>query len=108
MKCGIREEACRAPEPPPRPSALRSDPASARPLVQQPVGLLLADRASFDALIQEILEGLPDQRPRGDAQALHDLVPVQGRAKLLEVLLFAESGDRKSTRLNSSHVQIAY
>src|SRR5690349_21967187 len=58
-----------------------------------------------------------DLRSRSNAQDLHDLVAVELGPQPLQVLLRRELGDppfqrvvrdRKSTRLNSSHVEISY
>src|SRR5699024_11800751 len=62
-------------------------------------GLVTTIFACFPALVMKLL----------DFVALYGLVLMpMGAVILLDVLLFPRLGDRKSTRLNSSHVSISY
>src|SRR5690606_41221146 len=61
---------------------------------------------AIDAVLVDLDLGDPTRGPDGEAH--HDL-PFEGRVAL-ELLLVAglDGADRKSTRLNSSHVKISY
>src|SRR5699024_1644851 len=77
---------------PRQPNYLRDTPLEifARPLLQQPSSLILADRAVLHAVLQQESIGPADRRPRRDSQQLHNLLTVEVGADLIELLLLGQ------------------
>src|SRR3712207_7522069 len=76
-----------------------------------PYTTLFRSRAESDAEVEERLAN-PDQGPQGSVNDLDDAAAVVARLlgalERIDELERVSHGDRKSTRLNSSHANISY
>ena len=68
-----------------------SMPRCARPRGQSLVRLVLAHRALVEAELEEVVEGLADDRPGLDAEERHHLPAVEGRPDAIQLFLLARA-----------------
>src|SRR5207302_9363303 len=72
---------------------LLHEASGARPLVEEGERFFLAVLAALEADLQQVIQRLPDDRARPQAEVSHHLVSVDGRAYALQVLLGGEARD---------------
>src|SRR5690606_41617971 len=95
--------------PPPSPTRRSSDLRAGAVLARLPWPVRRSARHDHDGAVGVLEQGVRDAPERGDeaaepARADDDLVRIALPRQRREAL----GGDRKSTRLNSSHVKISY